>query len=29
LSSKKNADRLYESIQQMKDGNIVEPTIEF
>ena len=21
LSSKKNADRLYESIQQMKDGN--------
>jgi len=29
LSSKKNADRLYESIQQMKEGNIVEPTIEF
>ena len=28
LSSKKNADRLYESIQQMKEGNIVEPTIE-
>ncbi len=23
LSSKKNADRLYESIQQMKDGNVV------
>ena len=28
LSSKKNADRLYESIQQMKEGKIVEPTIE-
>ena len=24
LSSKKNADRLYESIQQMKEGNTVE-----
>jgi antitoxin YefM len=29
LSSKKNADRLYESIQQMKEGKIVEPKIEF
>jgi len=29
LSSKKNADRLYESIQQMKEGKIVEPNIEF
>jgi antitoxin YefM len=28
LSSKKNADRLYESIQQMKEGKIVEPKIE-
>jgi antitoxin YefM len=28
LSSKKNADRLYESIQQMKDGKTVQPTIE-
>ena len=24
LSSKANADRLYESIQQMKDGKVVE-----
>lgn len=24
LSSKKNADRLYESIQQMREGNTVE-----
>ena len=29
LSSKKNADRLYESINQMKEGKIVEPKIEF
>ena len=29
LSSKKNADRLYESIQQMKEGKIVEPKNEF
>jgi antitoxin YefM len=29
LSSKKNADRLYESIKQMKEGKIVEPKIEF
>ena len=29
LSSKKNADRLYESIQQMKEGKIVESKIEF
>jgi len=29
LSSKKNADRLYESIQQMKEGKIVEPKLEF
>jgi len=29
LSSKKNADRLYESIQQMKEGKIVEPKMEF
>ena len=28
LSSKKNADRLYESIQQMKEGKIVEPKNE-
>jgi antitoxin YefM len=28
LSSKKNADRLYESIQQMKDGNTVTPKLE-
>jgi antitoxin YefM len=28
LSSKKNADRLYESIKQMKEGKIVEPKIE-
>jgi len=27
LSSKKNADRLYESIQQMKAGNIVNPSL--
>jgi len=29
LSSKKNADRLYESIQQMKEGEIMEPKNEF
>ncbi|MDD4971665.1 MAG: type II toxin-antitoxin system Phd/YefM family antitoxin [Paludibacter sp.] len=29
LSSKKNADSLYESIQQMKDGKIVKPNIDF
>jgi len=29
LSSKKNADRLYESINQMNEGKIVEPKIEF
>jgi antitoxin YefM len=29
LSSKKNADRLYESIKQMKEGKIVETKIEF
>ena len=29
LSSKKNSDRLYESIQQMKEGEIVEPKNEF
>ena len=28
LSSKKNADRIYESIQQMKSGKIVRPTLE-
>lgn len=28
LSSKKNADRLYDSIRQMKEGMIVEPNIE-
>ena len=28
LSSKKNADRLYESIEQMKSGKIVQPKIE-
>lgn len=28
LSSKKNADRLYESIQQMKSGKTVSPKIE-
>lgn len=28
LSSKKNADRLYESIQQMKAGNIVKPKLD-
>ena len=28
LSSKKNSDRLYESINQMKSGNIVRPTLE-
>jgi len=28
LSSKKNADRLYESIQQMKAGNIVKPELD-
>ena len=27
LSSRKNADRLYESIQQMKSGRIVKPEI--
>lgn len=27
LSSKKNADRLYESIEQMKAGKIVHPTL--
>lgn len=27
LSSKKNADRLYESIQQMKSGRVVKPEI--
>lgn len=27
LSSKKNADRLYESIQQMKSGRTVNPEI--
>lgn len=27
LSSKKNADRLYESFQQMKEGNTVQPTL--
>jgi antitoxin YefM len=28
LSSKKNADRLYESIQQMKTGKTVRPRID-
>lgn len=28
LSSKKNADRLFESIQQMKTGQTVEPIFE-
>lgn len=28
LSSKKNADRLYESIQQMKSGKTVRPKLE-
>ncbi len=28
LSSKKNADRLYESIQQMKTGKTVKPKLE-
>ena len=28
LSSKKNADRLYESIQQMKAGKTVKPKLE-
>lgn len=28
LSSKKNADRLYESIQQLKSGKIVRPKLE-
>jgi antitoxin YefM len=28
LSSKKNADRLYESINQMKSGKIVQPKLE-
>lgn len=28
LSSKKNADRLYESIEQMKSGKIVQPKLE-
>jgi len=28
LSSKKNADRLYESIQQMKSGKTVRQTID-
>jgi len=28
LSSKKNADRLYESIQQMKMGKTVKPNLE-
>lgn len=28
LSSKKNADRLYESIEQMKSGKIVNPKLE-
>ena len=28
LSSKKNADRLYESIQQMKAGNIVKHELD-
>jgi antitoxin YefM len=28
LSSKKNADRLYESIQQMKTGKTINPKLE-
>ena len=28
LSSKKNTDRLYESIQQMKAGQTVQPNLE-
>ena len=28
LSSKKNADRLYESIQQMKAGKTIKPKLE-
>jgi len=28
LSSKKNADRLFESIQQMKSGQTVQPNLE-
>ena len=28
LSSKKNADRLYESIEQMKTGKTVKPKLE-
>ena len=27
LSSKANADRLYESIQQMRDGKVVHPDL--
>lgn len=28
LSSKRNADRLYESLQQVKSGNIVKPGLK-
>jgi antitoxin YefM len=28
LSSKKNADRLYESIEQMKAGKTIEPKLD-
>lgn len=28
LSSRKNAERLYESIQQVKSGKIIRPTLE-
>ena len=28
LSSKKNADRLYESIQQMKSGKTIRPKLD-
>ncbi len=28
LSSKKNADRLYESIQEAKSGKVIRPTLE-
>jgi antitoxin YefM len=28
LSSKKNADRLYESIEQMKTGKIIQPKLD-